>query len=369
MTVQGFPPWAVFSLFYTFVGYHGVESPSETRNLPHCLFLRSGRPPYTIRMSQTERIFKIDEIIRTKGSVTCATIAELFEVSERQIKRDIEYMRDRIDAPIVWDWRQRAYRYDREYPRLKFSDEKTLVFSALLHSIVKSTDMVPLVSEQALELVDQALSEGYRQLSDKIVYTFPVTDSPDYGIFSTICTAIGKGLCISLDYSNAKGERSNRTVEPLRLINYSGRWYVVAFDLSKDDLRSFHLGRMEAVHIQDRLVVERHLEERLERHMSAGFGMFMGSTVQEAVIRFNGDAVYTVEHQCWHKDQKLERSIDEHGNTVLVLHVPIANDAELLGRILSFGPLAVPLAPDRLCARWSEAVAALAALADDMEKH
>ena len=52
-------------------------------------------------MSQFERIACIDRLLREQGSVRTAEVAERFEVSGRQVKRDIEYLRDRLDAPVV----------------------------------------------------------------------------------------------------------------------------------------------------------------------------------------------------------------------------------------------------------------------------
>ena len=45
-------------------------------------------------MSQFERIACIDRLLREQGSVRTTEVAERFEVSGRQVKRDIEYLRD-----------------------------------------------------------------------------------------------------------------------------------------------------------------------------------------------------------------------------------------------------------------------------------
>ena len=311
---------------------------------------------YNQPMSQTERIFYIDRIIRTIGSVRCDTVAARYEVCERQVKRDIMYMRDRLDAPIVWDHVLRAYHYERDYPVLKFSDEKALVFSALLRSLVKASDIIPLVSEQAMDLVDQSLSPEYRALSERIIYTVPILDRTDYHVFATVCEAMGSRNCISIEYRNAKGESSSRTIEPLKLINYSGRWYVVAFDLLRGELRSFHLARIVDLHLLTCLVVERGLDEELEKYINSGFGIFMGVETKEALIKITGNAVYTVEHQVWHTDQKIEHTLDDSGKSMLLMRIPVANWAELLGRILSFGALAEPLEPLDLREQWLQKI-------------
>ncbi|MCX7026707.1 MAG: WYL domain-containing protein, partial [Spirochaetes bacterium] len=69
-------------------------------------------------MSQTERIFHIDREIREKGGASVVEVATRFEVCERQVKRDIEYMRDRLDAPIFWSAARRRYEYSEPWDSL-----------------------------------------------------------------------------------------------------------------------------------------------------------------------------------------------------------------------------------------------------------
>ena len=58
-------------------------------------------------MSQTERILFIDRKLRSQGSFTISQVCKEFEISSRQVKRDIEYMRDRFEAPIDWDFKEK----------------------------------------------------------------------------------------------------------------------------------------------------------------------------------------------------------------------------------------------------------------------
>lgn len=43
------------------------------------------------------------------------TLADQFEISNRQAQRDIEYMRDSMNAPLLYCARKRGYRYEKEY--------------------------------------------------------------------------------------------------------------------------------------------------------------------------------------------------------------------------------------------------------------
>eukprot|EP01036_Dinobryon_divergens_P054493 gene54493-72822_t len=62
-------------------------------------------------MDRTERFYKIDNLLHVNAVVPIARFLRELEVSRATFKRDIEYMRDRLNAPIEWDRGDGGYRY------------------------------------------------------------------------------------------------------------------------------------------------------------------------------------------------------------------------------------------------------------------
>lgn len=62
-------------------------------------------------MDRTERFYKIDQLLGERRIVPFALLAEKLGVSRATIKRDLEYLRNRLNAPIVWDREQGGYRF------------------------------------------------------------------------------------------------------------------------------------------------------------------------------------------------------------------------------------------------------------------
>jgi predicted DNA-binding transcriptional regulator YafY len=54
-------------------------------------------------MDRTERFYKIDQMIHDRKLVPFVDLMAALEVSRATLKRDLEYMRNRLNAPIVWD--------------------------------------------------------------------------------------------------------------------------------------------------------------------------------------------------------------------------------------------------------------------------
>ena len=64
-------------------------------------------------MNRTERFYKIDQLLQGQRVVSQAYLLTALEVSPATLKRDLAYMRERLNAPIVWDREARGYRLQR----------------------------------------------------------------------------------------------------------------------------------------------------------------------------------------------------------------------------------------------------------------
>jgi len=62
-------------------------------------------------MDRTERFYKIDALLQANRFVPIERMLRELEVSKATFKRDIEYMRERLNAPIEWNQDERGYQY------------------------------------------------------------------------------------------------------------------------------------------------------------------------------------------------------------------------------------------------------------------
>ena len=67
-------------------------------------------------MDRTERFYKIDQLINERKLVPFKDLQDELEVSRATLKRDLEYMRNRLNAPIIWDRDAGGYRFDKVAP-------------------------------------------------------------------------------------------------------------------------------------------------------------------------------------------------------------------------------------------------------------
>ena len=68
-------------------------------------------------MDRTERFYKIDQLLNDMTVVPLGTFLDDLGISLATFKRDLEYMRERLNAPIQWDRDNNGYRYTQPDPR------------------------------------------------------------------------------------------------------------------------------------------------------------------------------------------------------------------------------------------------------------
>src|SRR5699024_12811221 len=73
----------------------------------------------------------------------------------------------------------------------------------------------------------------------------------------TLATAVRDVVRVRVDYGRADGERAERRLEQQRVLSVEGRWYLFAWDLDREDWRTFRLDRMHAVHASTFPIAER----------------------------------------------------------------------------------------------------------------
>lgn len=308
-------------------------------------------------MSQTERILYIDRNLRTKRPLTVQQVADYFEVSTRQVKRDIEYLRDRFNAPIVFDRLDKIYRYENDFNQLAFADQNLVLFYVVLKSLVENQHYIPVVSDDVVTNVSKDVPESYKHICDRISFELPKFDTIEPEIFLAVCEALRSKQPLDIGYKNAKGEVTQRTIEPEHITNYEGAWYLIAYDWSREDIRTFHLSRMTKISLSNEKIKEhdKDYEKCLESYINENYGIFKGTKTINVKIRFWGVAKRIVTSQVWHKDQILLES-KEGEKEAIDLSLPVANFSEILGKILSFGAEAKPLEPVELVEQWKESI-------------
>ena len=317
-------------------------------------------------MNQTERYYKIDQLLHDRRLVSFATLMEELGISKATLKRDLAYLRDRLNAPIIYDRDLGGYRFDHttpkvgaqyELPGLWFSAEEIHALLTMQHLLVNldtggmlGPHIKPLLSRltSLLGTADNPAEEIVKRIHIETV------GAREFHLdnFQAVGSALLRRKRLLIDYlSKGKGERSEREVSPQRLVHYRHNWYLDAWCHVRNDLRAFAVDSIQRAEILEKRAKDVS-EKMLTEVLGAGYGIFSGKDVCWATLRFSPARSRWVASERWHPEQK--GHYREDGQYELI--VPYSSDPELLMDILKYGADCTVVTPPELKARVTEEI-------------
>jgi predicted DNA-binding transcriptional regulator YafY len=311
-------------------------------------------------MNRLERFYVIDHLLQERGVVPRAVILDKLEISLATFKRDLEYMRDRFNAPVVWAREQRGYRYDAapkagrkfELPGLWFNEREAFALATMRH-LLASLDPGGLMGPQLAPLQARldAILGGEAASGAEVAKRIRIISIGSRSLalehFSTVGAALMKRRRLQLSYhARSKDETTEREVSPQRLVHYRDNWYLDAWCHLRKGLRSFAVDAIQRATMLDRPARDVP-DKTLDAWVQAGYGIFAGEDVIWARLRFSAERSRWVATEAWHPQQR--GSVDAEGR--YVLEVPYADDRELVLDILRHGAEVEVLAPPELRAK------------------
>ncbi|MEP6875056.1 MAG: WYL domain-containing protein [Burkholderiales bacterium] len=300
-------------------------------------------------MNRTERFYKIELLLRSRGCVSFAALQEELSVSPATLKRDLQYLRDRLSAPIVYDVSSNGYRFAaptsnasaarHELPGLWFSENEIhalLTMHQLLAGLdddgVLARHLQPLMEKlQGMLGTDESAA---RELMRRVKVIGTARRRVPSKHFELLGSALMQRRRLHLRYFKRSDQSfSEREVSPQRLVNYRSTWYLDAWCHASHALRRFALDAVREASLLDAKAKHVALRE-LEAELDGGYGIYGGGAkVSWATLVFDADAAQWVANEEWHPQQKGRRLADGRYE----LQLPYSDPTELLMDILRHG--------------------------------
>jgi predicted DNA-binding transcriptional regulator YafY len=203
-------------------------------------------------MVQTSaRLLALLSLLQVRREWTGHELADRLEVGPRTIRRDIDKLRS-LGYPIeAAPGVAGGYRLGNggELPPLLLNDaEAVAVAVGLRTAATGGIAGIEETSVRALTKLEQVLPSRLRRrvsaLSDA-TSTFGVEGPKiDPEVLATLAGACRDQVRLRYSYIARDDRASQRIVEPAAVVYSGHRWYLVAFDLDRDDWRTFRLDRI-----------------------------------------------------------------------------------------------------------------------------
>lgn len=313
-------------------------------------------------MSRTERLYQIVRMLEdARHPVPLSHFLDTLEISRASFKRDLEYLRDRLGAPIAWQRgkldRPEGYVLDEtdDDPAAHYGIRGMWFNPSEIHALLMmqqlAAGMEPgLVAGQVSGLMTRiglmlgSATDDPEDIRRRIRILHSASRRTTPRAFDTVAQATMKRRRLRLHYfARSRNEESERIVSPQQLLHYRENWYLLAWCHKARELRTFALDAMrEATPCPGKV---REVGTRtLEKAIGPAFGIFSGTATQRAELRFSPAVAPWIRNEIWHPDQRLR---DEADGSVR-LSVPYGDPRELLMEILRYGADVEVMAPAAL---------------------
>lgn len=215
-------------------------------------------------VTTTSRLLNLLSLLQTRRHWPGSLLAERLDVSDRTVRRDVDRLRElgyAIHATMGVDG---GYRLDAgsELPPLLFGDDQALALAVALQTAPGIDARIGEAAIRALATIRQVMPSRLRHRLDALHVTTvgrPGDAPPNpvsLDVLVTVSDAIRDHETLRFDYParDAAGDddavgggrelRPPRRVEPHHLVASHGRWYLVGWDLDRDDWRLHRVDRV-----------------------------------------------------------------------------------------------------------------------------
>lgn len=265
-----------------------------------------------------ERILFIDSSIRQGSFPSKSVFVEKFEVSAKTIERDLQYMRDRLGAPLEYDKIRKGYFYSSEgyfLPSIVMSEGE-------LFALIISMETIKTIGDPSLT---NKLLESYKKLSKYLpenikvnldsLATHSIVVAPpglpiNVNIWRVVTDAVKLKRKIKITYQ-APGQNGavDRELLPYYLLSSKGGWYMLARNEIKNRIEIYAVFRMKSAEL---LKSEFTIQDdfKPEDHIDPEMGIFSSTEEYDIEIEFDPRTAPYIKERIWHTGQIITEKKD-----------------------------------------------------------
>ncbi|MDQ2086308.1 YafY family protein [Herbivorax sp. ANBcel31] len=283
---------------------------------------------------QINRIIEMVYILLDKKTVTAKELAEHFEVSQRTIYRDVDILSS-AGIPI--------YAMKGKGGGISILDNFVLNKSML--SEKEQMDILSsLQSLKALNALDiDPVLKKLGVIFGKDNTSWIDVDFSRWGSsaeekdrFNIFKEAILNKKVVSFEYYNSYGEKTNRAVEPLKLVFKGYAWYVYAFCCVKEDFRMFKVSRIKKI-----VMIDKSFARSSPKKVTLDYNETDARTIK-VVLRINRKMAFRI------FDEFDRECVSENQDGSFKVTSFLPDEDWVYGYILSFGNFAEVLEPKHI---------------------
>lgn len=306
-------------------------------------------------LRQEERVIRLDQLLRNRDRTTAQHLADELEVSERTVRADIVFLRERLHAPILYAKKQGFYYEDptwrlSTYP-LTQGELFALTLGARMLKAYSGTayrrELETAIARLSERLPEQNWVDLQKLSEEHMLFRSGAALDLDPEIWNNLETACHNQRSVQMTYYTAsRNSTSDRVFDPYLLHIYRGtNPYVIGYCHNRKMIRWFRVDRIRKLApTNDNYIRDPSFDP--SQYLDQIFQHEVGDGAVDVAIEFDPATAPYIRERKWHPSQELIEHPDE--SVTLTMTVGGLNDIKRW--VLSYGKGARVLSPSKLIA-------------------
>jgi predicted DNA-binding transcriptional regulator YafY len=204
-------------------------------------------------LETSARLLRLLSLLQAHREWSGADLAERLGVTPRTVRRDVDRLRE-LGYPVnASPGTGGGYQLGAgaELPPLLLDDDEAVAVAVGLRTAAgQGIEGIGETSVRALAKLEQVLPSRLRRRVGALnAFTVPMLrntlpSAVDPGVLTELANLCRDAERLRFEYRSHDGAATRRSVEPHRLVCTERRWYLVAWDLDRDDWRTFRVDRV-----------------------------------------------------------------------------------------------------------------------------
>lgn len=290
-----------------------------------------------------DRLVSIIMLLLERKKISAPELAEMFEINLRTVYRDLETINQAGIPIITYRGANGGFGIMEEYKIEKklftISDITALLIGlGSIHSTMSSEELLNTMAK-VKGLIPAEQMKDIELKSNQIT----IDHTPWFGNKSVklnverIKTAINKNKYIAFKYFDRLGKKSQRRIEPYRLVLKNSEWYMQGYCTTREDFRIFAISNISSLELLEDTFLPREIDyESLDIYFrtdrkSITIKLLVDEPLRDLMTEFCG-----------------EDKIESYGNNKFIAYFPFVEDDYMYSYLLRFGHKCVCLEPENV---------------------
>jgi predicted DNA-binding transcriptional regulator YafY len=313
-----------------------------------------------------ERLLQIDTLVRSEQRQTATHLAKMLEVSERTVRNDLAFLRDRYHAPIEYSKSKGWHYSDSDWRLSSISLSQGELFALTLGArmlqayagSVYQSELQDAIARLAERLPEQTWINLQQLAEQNVLFRVGAELDLDAEVWQSLEQACQQRQRVWIRYySPTNNEISEREIDPYVLHFSRNNPYVTGFCHLRQKVRWFRVDRIHQLELRpEQFEIDPSFDR--ESHFADAFQHEVGGVPTPMAIWFDARTAPYIRERRWHSTQQIEEQPDES----LILRFVVRGLNEVKRWVLFYGKGAKVLEPPELVKMVGEELRSMNAL-------